>query len=227
MVSAEKELRRWPRRAALNGWVCDSGGFTHLTRHGKWMRTAEQHAELVQELADRCPGLEWAAPQDWMCEPFVLAKTGLSMLEHQERTVENFLQLRELAPDIPWIPVLQGYLVDDYYKCWDLYHRAGVDLVAQDLVGVGSVCRRQNSNEIELLFYNLWLNKFKTHGFGVKLRGLDDYKEYIETADSTAWASNAKWAKGPMCGSDSHKKCTQCFEFAHTWYETVRLRCGL
>ncbi|MBQ1165060.1 hypothetical protein KBZ21_44550, partial [Streptomyces sp. A73] len=27
---------------------------------------------------------------------------------HQQRTVDNLIELRTLAPDIPWMPVLQG-----------------------------------------------------------------------------------------------------------------------
>jgi hypothetical protein len=33
---------------------------------------------------------------DWMCEPFMLAKTGLSVREHQQRTVTNYLNPRVL-----------------------------------------------------------------------------------------------------------------------------------
>jgi hypothetical protein len=61
----------------------------------------------------------WAAPQDWMCEPIVInggtaggqrfAGTHLSVAEHQRRTVANYAQLRDLAPDLPIIPVVQGW----------------------------------------------------------------------------------------------------------------------
>ena len=51
----------------------------------------------------------WAAPQDWMCEPAIIAKTGLAVVEHQRRTVTNFLELQALAPDLPFIPVLHGW----------------------------------------------------------------------------------------------------------------------
>jgi hypothetical protein len=30
---------------------------------------------------------------DWMCEPQILAGTGLSVAEHQRLTLENFLHL--------------------------------------------------------------------------------------------------------------------------------------
>jgi len=227
MLSAEKAKNRWPDRTALQGWACDSGGFTHVARHGGWTRSAAEHADLVRWFADRSPGMDWAAPQDWMCEPFVLSKTGLTLAEHQHRTVDNLLLLREAAPEINWIPVLQGYEVRDYYSCWKMYEAAGVDLNAEPLVGVGSVCRRQNSNEIELLFYNLFMDGLRCHGFGVKLRGLDDYKQYLQSADSHAWSVAAQYARRPVCGSTTHKTCSSCDVFAHAWYEDIRARCNL
>jgi hypothetical protein len=48
-----------------------------------------------------------------MCEPFMLAKTGLTVAEHQVRAVTNYLELRGLAPDLPFVPLLQGWSRDD------------------------------------------------------------------------------------------------------------------
>jgi hypothetical protein len=69
-------------------------------------------------------------PQDWMCEPVMIARTGLSVREHQDRTVANFLRLRELAPGVPFTPVLQGWRLPDYENGLALYGQAGVDLPA-------------------------------------------------------------------------------------------------
>ena len=57
-------------------------------------------------------------------------------------------QLRELAPDLPIIPVVQGQHPEQYLYCVDLYRTlAMVDLTTEPLVGVGSVCRRQGTDE--------------------------------------------------------------------------------
>jgi hypothetical protein len=53
----------------------------------------------VRRYRDEIGCLDWAAPQDWMCEPFILAKTGLSVREYR-RTVASYLRLTELAPDL-------------------------------------------------------------------------------------------------------------------------------
>lgn len=57
-----------------------------------------------------------------------LHRTRLNVAEHQRRTVENFLELRDIAPDLPFVPVLQGYASDGYQRCADLYDTVGIDL---------------------------------------------------------------------------------------------------
>src|ERR1700761_8846385 len=96
--------------------------------HGQWRTTPEQYVTAVRRYSEEIGMLEWAAPQDMMCEPFMLAKTGLTATEHQAHTVGNYLRLRELAPDLPFIPVLQGWQLADYLACVTRYERVGIDL---------------------------------------------------------------------------------------------------
>src|SRR5262245_10177589 len=80
----------------------------------------------------------WSGRRRRMCEPFMLAKTGLTVAEHQARTVANYLELRSLAPELPFVPVLRGWSLGDYlHRCVELYERAGVNLAREPLVGVG------------------------------------------------------------------------------------------
>jgi hypothetical protein len=74
----------------------------------------------VRRYHDEIGNLGWAAPMDWMCEPFMLAKTGLTIAVHQVRTVANYLELRSLTPDLPFVAVLQGWSRDDYLCCVEL-----------------------------------------------------------------------------------------------------------
>ncbi|MEV0112805.1 hypothetical protein AB0H77_06050 [Streptomyces sp. NPDC050844] len=67
---------------------------------------------------------------------------------HQRLTVDNLVELRRLAPEIKFIPVLQGSSLEDYVHCDQLYAQAGIDLAAEPVVGLGSVCRRQATSEI-------------------------------------------------------------------------------
>ena len=88
---------RMPKRKvpqARAPWILDSGAFTELRRHGRYTFTAEQYADDVQRFA--LPGhLQWVAPMDWMCEPFMLDRTGLSVDQHIGRTVDNYIELEE------------------------------------------------------------------------------------------------------------------------------------
>ncbi len=171
-------------------WALDSGGFTELNKHGTWTRSAREYAADVRRLRDEVGKLEWAAPQDWMCEPFVTAKTGLTVAEHQRRTVDNFLELRSIAPDLPIATVLQGWRSVGYLDCAELYARAGVDLSAEPVVGVGSVCRRQSTDwllRVALRLDDLGLRNL--HGFGLKKTGLTSLSgQAFRSADSLAWS---------------------------------------
>lgn len=137
--------RTLPR--AIGRWALDSGGYSTLSVHGEWRMTPKDYAGWVRRLIDDVGGLDFAAIQDWMCEAHVLAKTGLTVRDHQERTVTSYLTLRDLAPEVPWLPVVQGYEPADYLRCVDMYASAGVDLRKFDRVGVGTLCRRHATRE--------------------------------------------------------------------------------
>src|SRR5438093_12444888 len=85
--------RIYPRARAA--WILDSGGFTELSQFGAWSLDERGYVDLVRLYQAEIGNLAWAAPQDWMCEPWIIAKTGLSVEEHQQRTVQNYLRLSE------------------------------------------------------------------------------------------------------------------------------------
>ncbi len=109
----------------------------------------------------------------------MLAKTGLTVAVHQVQTVTNYLELRSRAPDLPFVPVLQGWSRDDYHRCVELYDRADINLAAEPLVGVGSICRRQGTGEIEVIVHSLASIGLRLHGFGVEAGGLVRYADCL------------------------------------------------
>ena len=153
----------------------------------------------------------------------MLAKSGLTVFEHQTRTVVNYLELRDRAADLPFIPVLQGQTIDDYLRCADLYDYCGVDLAAEPLVGVGSVCRRQATDEIEQLLVRLAADGLRLHGFGVKTLGLARYSHALASADSMAWSMRGYHVEGCEPG---HKNEANCLRFALEWREAMLCRSG-
>ncbi|NXY99558.1 hypothetical protein HYE82_35340 [Streptomyces sp. BR123] len=222
-----KGRRTFPR--AIAPWALDSGGFTELMQHGRWTITPEQYVAEVRRYRDAIGMLDWAAPMDWMCEPWVIdggqhgpltfAGTGLTVEEHQRLTVENLIELRALAPDLPFIPVLQGWRLEDYERCAEMYAAAGINLAAEPVVGLGSVCRRQATSEIGEIVNRFRSQGLNLHGFGVKTRGIADYGDELTSADSMAWSMDAR-RSDPLPGH-THKNCANCPDWAIRWHQRI------
>lgn len=204
---------------ALAGWALDSGGFSELSLYGEWRTTPAEYVAAVRRYRDEVGLLDWAAPQDWMCEPWIVDKTGLTITEHQRRTVDNYLTLRHMAPDLPFVPVLQGWEPDDYLRHVDAYTIAGVDLTAEQTVGLGTVCRRNNVTEIADLVFDLADAGLALHGFGVKITGLRKFGQALASADSMAWSFGAR-RSDPLPGC-THKNCANCVRWARQWRTRV------
>src|SRR5690606_34132950 len=180
-----RRLRTLPR--ARGPWALDSGGFSEVSLYGEWRTSPKEYAQLVDRYAEEIGGLEWAAPQDWMCEPWIIEKTGLSVDAHQRRTVRSFLYLRERC-GAHIAPVMQGFTLDEYLRCVEMYDRAGVDLTREPVVGLGSVCRRQGTAEAERIITTLASMGLRLHGFGFKLQGIARVGRLLASADSMAWS---------------------------------------
>lgn len=212
-VSRRTMMRQKSWTRALGPWALDSGGFTELSLHGTWTVSPRQYISDVHRLQHEVGNLAWAAPQDWMCEPFMLTRTGKTVAQHQALTVENFLRLAESSA--PFVPVLQGWTMDDYRRHADAYAAAGVDLRRFPVVGIGSVCRRQASTEAANIVRGVQehVPGIQLHGFGFKKLGLR--KCTLASADSMAWSVRAR--RSPPINGHPHRNCANCLRFALQW----------
>ncbi len=207
------DRKSFPR--AKTRWALDSGGFSQLAAEPhRWELSARDYVTQVNRFADEIGLLDWAAPQDWMCEPFMLH--GRTVIEHQRLTIANFLELRASDTRVPIIPVLQGWTVDDYMRCVDMYTAAGVDLWAEPTVGLGSVCRRQATGEAEEIVMRL--HGLRLHGFGMKTEGVHRYGGLLASADSLAWSFAGR--KRGTC-TDKKSRCANCRHWALSWRASV------
>lgn len=210
--------RRMPKRKfprATCRWALDSGGFTQLSHFGSWEGiTTAQYANEVVRYQDEVGGLAFAAPMDWMCEPPIVQKTGLSVERHQELTIDNFIDLRNRLGSIV-MPVVQGWTEGQYLDHVEMYAQRGVDLAAEAIVGVGTVCRRQDTLAAELILRSLSSLGLRIHAFGVKVGGLLRYHDAIVSSDSMAWSFRARY-DAPIPGH-AHKNCANCLEYALDW----------
>lgn len=209
------------RRATCAVWALDSGGFTEISMHGRWMTSPVEYARDVRRYAAEIGGMLWAAPQDWMCEPPMLVKTGLTVREHQARTIRSVQELRSLGASV--IPVLQGWAPHEYHEHIAAYELAGIDLRAEPVVGIGSVCRRQNALGAAELVASIAATGVRLHGFGFKTLGLARCKSAMVSADSLAWSFRARKLP-PMAGCVGHVHCNNCQRFALQWRRELLAR---
>lgn len=186
-----RDRKSFPR--ATTSWALDSGAFTEVTKYGCHRMSSKDYAARVHIYYQEIGRMDFAAPQDFMCEPETLERTGLSVKEHQRLTIKNFLELREAAPLIPWMPVLQGWSIFDYITHLEAYERAGVDLRKEPRVGVGSICERQTTMQAALILNLLDSEGLQLHGFGLKARGLELAAPHLRSADSLAWSTHERW----------------------------------
>lgn len=236
-----------PFPKALHPYCIDSGGFSELQKHGRWRSTpAEYVAEIRRFLAELGPELcRWVAPQDLMCEEIVIRggigrrgqvfhgtrelrglkpgdpeqELGEAVRIHLRMTVDNLVELRRLAPEIKFIPVLQGNSLPDYQLCDEMYAAAGINLAAEPVVGLGSVCRRQATGEIREIVEYFAGKDYRLHGFGVKTLGLAQYADGLVSADSMAWSEDARYS-APLPGH-THKNCANCPDWAIRWHQRI------
>lgn len=226
-VSVRRLQRHKKWKPSRTDWSMDSGGFTELSMYGEWRTSPELYVEMVARAISDIGRLQWAAPQDWMCEPHMIEKTGRSVVEHQHLTCENFLRLRELAPDLPIIPSLQGWNPDDYRDHVEMYLEYGVDLRQESTVGMGSFCRRAKVSGVAHLVRDLHAYGLRMHGFGLKRDGLELFRNHLASSDSMAWCM-AGWYEARNgnqypCGTahPTQKNCVNCHDWAQKWADSV------
>lgn len=216
-----RTLRRsFPRGPALVDYAVDSGGFQELRLFGRWTVSPRAYLDELLSLRDGLGKFDWAAQQDWMCEPFIRQRTRKSVREHQRRTVDNYLALTAAEPDLPILPVLQGYHPDDYIDHFHQFRVAGIDLGRVPLVGVGSVCRRQGTAEAARIIETVASLGVRPHGFGFKSQGLRLCRFMLRSADSLAWSFAARYGpplRGCRHGRRGTGNCANCPEYARLW----------
>lgn len=195
MISVKRlDARRGWFTPPSRGWMLDSGAFSEIAAHGDYRASPERYAAQV---------VRWwhlgrmvsATSQDYMCEPSILARTGLSVADHQRLTIDRYDTLRALIPaSIYLMPVIQGYTPDEYAACLTAY---GDRLTPGMWTGVGSVCKRNGQPEAiaaVLRAIKAARPDLQLHGFGCKQTALKsaDVRAMLHSADSMAWSYSAR-----------------------------------
>lgn len=218
-VTLRKYKRACPKRIEGGVWALDSGAFSEIAEYGRFVTTPEQYAAAARRYVDEIGGIcDFIAPQDMMCEAAALAKTGLSVEQHQRASIESVHELRALEPDLPFAPVIQGNDLPSYVRCARWLIDAGIDLKSEPVVGLGSVCRRQGRDEIGWIVTTL-ADEFgleNLHGFGVKAQGIALYGSALRSSDSLAWSKAGRKVPGCAHGTRGATEAN-CIEFGLEW----------
>lgn len=208
--------RKGPYPRATMPWGCDSGTFG-ANDTGRELVSPQEYVRDVWRFDKEIGMLEWAAPQDRMCESWMLAKNGWTVAGNQRHAIDNFKLLTDLwwgmqdadsaalwdepgystpaefrHPDLcPFMPVLQGDEADDYRRHVEMYYAAGIRLEDYPVVGLGSVCRRAALKPIQDLVREL-AGFLDLHGFGFKIDGVSTLGHLLGSADSMAWSEGTR-----------------------------------
>ncbi len=185
-------LRQRKADLVVKDWIMDSGAFTEIFNHGEYREGVYSYVAQIERWRKNGNMLA-AVSQDYMCEPFILQKTGLSVLDHQRLTIQRYDQISAMT-DAYIMPVIQGFDPCDYVSHIRQY---STKLNKGAWVGVGSVCKR-NSNPDAVLKVLMAIHGERPdlllHGFGLKTTSLADKRilSLLYTADSMAWSYAAR-----------------------------------
>lgn len=176
-----------------NEWIMDSGAFTTIFKHGGYPHPVSEYADQIRRWKGN-GNLLAAVSQDYMCEPAMLERTGLTIPDHQRLTIERYDALVAEDTGVYIMPVLQGYAAKDYVS----HIRQYDDRLKPGMwVGVGSVCKR-NSNPMSIWWVLSAIKDerpdLKLHGFGLKTTSLASgiIRDLLWSADSMAWSFAAR-----------------------------------
>lgn len=174
----------------LTDIALDSAGFVAMVRYGGYRWSTADYVAL----AGSFPWAWWAS-MDYCCEPEVAGDRAL-VLERVRLTAERLRECRQAAREqriSDPVPVLQGWLPDDYLRCADMLGEL------PGLVGLGSVCRRNLGGSDGLMEILRRLDRAlpagtKLHLFGVKGTAIPALLGHprIESVDSMAWDQAAR-----------------------------------
>jgi len=194
MVSVNALLTRKSDFHPRGEWMLDSGAFMQIKQHGEFVLSLYDYASAIKRWR-RCGNMVAAVSQDYMCESFVLARTGRTVAEHQHATICRYCTLRFLVRDAAYLmPVLQGFEPWEYVAHVRQY---GSMLAPGQWVGVGSVCKRNSRVEdVERVLLAIREERpdLRLHGFGLKITALESsiVRDCLHSADSMAWSYAAR-----------------------------------
>lgn len=217
--------RKTPVPFNTYNWIMDSGAFSEININGKYTFTPQEYLRYV-ELHQ--PPLFFN--MDYMCEPFVLRKTGLTVKEHQEKTISNQIKIMDLLKNYniksEFSGCIQGWKIEEYIEHIDMLKSQGL---VTNKMGVGSICRRNSREQIieVLKAVKQELPNTNLHGFGIKTDVLKEriIHDCLDSCDSMAWSFSGRRNKKSctICEYPNSKNCANCYKYMLNWYNRLKI----
>lgn len=225
---------------ALQRWGGDSSAFTCVYNYGCFPFEPPAYAGTMERAQREIGMLDFACVMDWMCEDFVMARTGpwasrdTAVRTHQERTVNSYIELLSIAPGVPWAVTLQGYTRDEYMRCLDMYVDRGIDPRAASRVVMGSMCKRKNTVVAANILIEFEAMGLPVHALGFASEGFARIRGLVTSGDSQACGDGARhsWYIHPGCqhgkreyrerlGRTEWGNCASCMTWYGWWGDNV------
>ncbi|MCX5066736.1 hypothetical protein OOJ91_12855 [Micromonospora lupini] len=208
---------------AVEEWLLDSGGYDQIMRYAGWTVPAGAYAADIRRYGQEIGRLRWAAPQDWPASRQALARTGLTEVEHQRRTLASVQELRAADTGVHIAALLTGTTPAGYLRHAAMYAAAGIDLRAEPAVAVGALLRRpvREAAAIVRLLHAAGLTRL--HTLGGKGPLLDQVGGLIASTDSADWSGDARRHVG-LCPHGLVRWETNCPRAAQEWGAAQRGR---
>lgn len=173
--------------AEFRSVMLDSGAFGSAFYDGGYTYGIDDYLGIVEKLMP-----EWWVAMDYPCEPNIMPQ--LPIRERIKMTIAN-TKILAATPFPGFLPVIQGWAVEDYLYCAKRMEEEGLIL---PVMGIGSICRRGSQGKIVAIVAALanQLPGIKLHAFGVKINTLNYNKgeilNYLDSLDTAAWQLNEK-----------------------------------
>lgn len=177
----------------------DSGGFSSSFICNGYNKSDREYLYFVKKTKAK-----YFALRDYPCEPQILRKYNVTVKDQILRTLDNHIKLLDLLEDYLLkakpVPVLQGWEVEDYLFCIDLFREHGLVGNGFDYIAIGSLCRKNTTTQIKKIILTIrkeLKDSIKLHCFGTKISVLNDLAVWkaVYSVDSMAWDFNARWKR--------------------------------
>ena len=192
----------------------DSGGYSFFTRWGEYPFSVEEYTTFANMVQDDYPLTE-VAILDYPCEPNTNRSLLQSNKERIDKTIQNTLECIDYDPNLPWVPVIQGYTLQEYLYCLEEYEKHNLPYDDFDLWAIGSLCARKKVGGLRTIITNISQRvNMPIHTFGMTITFLRDPQIFfaIHSSDSGAWSYNGRHYEklGHLVAYDD--KITRLFE---------------